>query len=134
MHSYTGRQHTYTWAFVAGLCNTRVVSNASLSTLESRSSVHQAIMMSAQKGQPMLFMIKTDLCLLCPFKPCVQSDAAFARCLARFVKGNSEQDVQRRNKAFKLIPSVAEGGWMVRRAVGKAPVLIGSKLTTTYFR
>lgn len=112
-----------------------MVSNVSLSTLRSRSSVHQAIMMSLQQGQPMFFMIKTNLCFLCPFKPCcVQSDAAFARCLARFVKGNSEEDVQRRNKTFKLISSVPQGGWMVRRAVGKSPVLIGSKLTTTYFR
>lgn len=112
-----------------------MVCNANLSTHKSRTSVHQAIMMSSQKGQPTLFMIQTDLCFLCPFKPCcVQSDAAFARCLARFVKGDSEQDVQRRNKTFKLIPSVPQGGWMVRRAVGKSPVLIGSKLTTTYFR
>ncbi len=109
-----------------------MVSIASLSTLKVRSSVHQTIMISTQTGQLTFSMIKTDLCL---FKPCcVQSDAAFARCLARFVKGDSEQDVQRRNKAFKLIPSVPQGAWMVRRAVGKSPVLIGSKLTTTYFR
>ena len=88
-----------------------MVSNASLSTLKSRSSVHQAIMMSTQKGRPAFSTIKTDLCLLCPFKPSyVQSDAAFARCLARFVKGNSKEDVQRRNQSFKLIPSMAEGG------------------------
>ncbi len=35
---------------------------------------------------------------------------------------------------FKLIPSVVQGSWIVRQAVGNTPVLLGRKLATKYFR
>ena len=40
-----------------------------------------------------------------------------------------------RQGAFKIIPRVAEGSWVVKQAVGQnTPVLLGRKLTTKYFR
>ncbi|KAL3136999.1 hypothetical protein ABBQ32_006591 [Trebouxia sp. C0010 RCD-2024] len=60
--------------------------------------------------------------------------AAFDRCVARFVEGESEGDVKRRHNTFKLIPKVTKGSWMIRNAVGSTPVLLGKKLTTKYFR
>jgi len=34
-----------------------------------------------------------------------------------------------RNARFKLIPRVIGGPWMVRKAVGSTPVLLGTKIT-----
>lgn len=38
-----------------------------------------------------------------------------------------------RNRRLKLFPTVLEGPWVVRKAVGK-PCVIGKKLTARYFR
>ena len=60
--------------------------------------------------------------------------AAFDRCIARFMGGESDADVKRRHNTFKLIPKVTKGSWVIRNAVGSTPVLLGKKLTTKYFR
>lgn len=40
-----------------------------------------------------------------------------------------------RHGAFKIIPRITEGSWVVKQAVGQnTPVLLGRKLTTKYFR
>jgi len=39
-----------------------------------------------------------------------------------------------RNDKLKLIPSVVEGGWIVKRGVGNKPAIIGRKITTTYHK
>eukprot|EP00752_Nemacystus_decipiens_P004478 g4090.t1 len=39
-----------------------------------------------------------------------------------------------RNSRFKLIPRVIGGPWMVRKAVGSTPVLLGTKITHRYYR
>ncbi|CAN0083018.1 unnamed protein product [Pylaiella littoralis] len=39
-----------------------------------------------------------------------------------------------RNARFKLIPRVIGGPWMVRKAVGSTPVLLGTKVTHRYYR
>eukprot|EP00903_Cladosiphon_okamuranus_P009850 g9360.t1 len=39
-----------------------------------------------------------------------------------------------RNARFKLIPRVIGGPWMVRKAVGSTPVLLGTKITHRYYR
>jgi Protein ENHANCED DISEASE RESISTANCE 2, C-terminal len=39
-----------------------------------------------------------------------------------------------RNERFKLIPSIVEGPFLVRRSVGAKPALLGRKLTQRYFR
>lgn len=64
----------------------------------------------------------------------LQAFAAFDRCIARFMEGDSEEDVKRRHNTFKLIPKVTKGSWVIRNAVGSTPVLLGKKLTTKYFR
>ena len=38
-----------------------------------------------------------------------------------------------RARKLKLIPAVAEGPWMVRKAVGSKPVILGTKLDTHHF-
>lgn len=50
--------------------------------------------------------------------------------LARFWKADAEFC----NKRFKLIPSVVEGPWPVRMAVGKKPALTGQKVQQLYSR
>jgi Protein ENHANCED DISEASE RESISTANCE 2, C-terminal len=52
----------------------------------------------------------------------------------RFLAGDGPAADKMRNSKFKLIPSVAEGSWVIRQAVGNTPVLLGNKLTTKYFR
>lgn len=53
----------------------------------------------------------------------------------RFVAGgDSPEAVARRNGAFKLIPHIVQGSWIVKQSVGETPVLLGRKLTTQYFR
>jgi hypothetical protein len=55
------------------------------------------------------------------------SDPAFATCWTKFLQGNDEYKSQR----LKLITSVVDASWLVRKAVGKpVPVLIGNKLKT----
>ncbi len=39
-----------------------------------------------------------------------------------------------RNERFKLIPNIVEGPFIVRKAVGNTPALLGKKLTQRYFR
>ncbi|CAK8563537.1 unnamed protein product [Lathyrus sativus] len=50
--------------------------------------------------------------------------------LAKFVDGS---DVFR-DSTFKLIPSIVEGYWMVKRAVGTKACLLGKAVTCKYFR
>ena len=35
---------------------------------------------------------------------------------------------------LKLIPSVPQGSWIIKQAVGGTPVLLGNKIHTTYYR
>ncbi len=37
-----------------------------------------------------------------------------------------------RNGMFKLIPHIADGSWVIKQSVGTVPVLMGTKLRTTY--
>jgi len=48
----------------------------------------------------------------------------------RFVNG----DDQYRNDTLKMIPRIVEGSWIVQKAAGTTPAIIGRKLTCTYFR
>ena len=48
--------------------------------------------------------------------------------------GTPEAKEKRRHAAFKVIPRVQEGNWVVRQAVGSTPALLGNKLVTKYFR
>ena len=58
-------------------------------------------------------------------------------CGARFLDdaGGEAATTVRRHSAFKIIPRVTHGSWMVKQAVGQnTPVLLGRKITTKYFR
>lgn len=48
--------------------------------------------------------------------------------------GTAEAKEKRRHSAFKVIPRVQEGNWVVKQAVGSTPALLGHKLVTKYFR
>eukprot|EP00892_Ulva_mutabilis_P010433 jgi/Ulvmu1/7762/UM039_0070.1 len=61
-------------------------------------------------------------------------DGPCARALAEWLTGALPADDYRRSAALKLIPMVKNGGWLVRQAVGTTPVIIGTKLATTYHR
>jgi hypothetical protein len=50
--------------------------------------------------------------------------------LAKFVDGSD----MFRDARFKLIPSIVEGYWMVKRAVGTKACLLGKAVTCKYFR
>jgi hypothetical protein len=55
-----------------------------------------------------------------------------AALMARLQAFANELTDEARNAVFKLIPSVQEGNWMVRRAVGQTPVIVGRALHTSY--
>jgi len=57
-------------------------------------------------------------------------DDKFAKMLDEFMS----KDDAYRNSKFKLIPNIANAGWMIQSAVGTKPVLLGKKLTMSYFR
>jgi len=48
--------------------------------------------------------------------------------------GDSREATLRRNNAFKLIPRVSEGSWIIKQSVGTTPCLLGNKLTARYFQ
>lgn len=49
--------------------------------------------------------------------------------------GSEAEVTARRHGAFKVIPRVTHGSWVVKQAVGQnTPVLLGRKITTKYFR
>lgn len=48
--------------------------------------------------------------------------------------GEGNEADQNRHRMFKLIPSVVQGSWVIKQAVGNTPVLLGRKLVTKYFR
>ena len=58
-------------------------------------------------------------------------DPTFDRMLQLFMDAESDDY---RNKRFKMIPGVKEGPWMVRKTIGKRPVLPSKKLKTKYFK
>ena len=55
-------------------------------------------------------------------------------CMARFLDGDDEIAYQRRCRKLKLIPSVPEGSWFVKNMVGQTPVILGTKLKTSFHR
>ena len=60
------------------------------------------------------------------------SDGTGASLLCKeFLFGDSDKF---RDKTFKLIPQIVEGNFMVRKAVGSAPAIMGTKLSQYYAR
>jgi len=54
--------------------------------------------------------------------------AVFIRSLSRFLKGSEKY----RHQRFKFIPRIVEGNWMVQKAVGTTPAILGTKMTQSY--
>jgi hypothetical protein len=55
---------------------------------------------------------------------------AFDRVIKRFLEGDSET----RDSTLKIVPRVAEGGWMVKKSVGRVPAILGKKVKQVYYR
>jgi len=65
-----------------------------------------------------------------PKAPWYVNDTAEARCWKRFLEASDEE----RKTKFKVIPSVIDGPFVVRRTVPRKPVLIGMKVKMdTYY-
>ncbi len=63
-------------------------------------------------------------------KPGVLDDgSAFAELFNDFIEGTNEY----RDNRFKLIPRVVKGAWILKKAVGTTPAILGKKLTQQYF-
>jgi hypothetical protein len=60
-----------------------------------------------------------------------QGTTPFGRLMNEFMFGESDDF---RNKTFKLIPRIAEGNFVVRKAVGAKPSILGKKLKQYYVR
>ncbi|BDA46094.1 probable translocator protein at N-terminal half [Coccomyxa sp. Obi] len=68
-----------------------------------------------------------------PYTACDPFDVTMMRFLE--AEGDPKEVDKRRHGAFKIIPRITEGSWVVKQAVGQnTPVLLGRKLTTKYFR
>lgn len=63
--------------------------------------------------------------------PIVRGDAAVTRLLDLVLNCD---DASVRNNRLKLIPRIVEGPYPVRRVVENRPVLLGNKISQTYFR
>ena len=59
-------------------------------------------------------------------------DVAIMRLLDE--SGDPAAILARRSSAFKVIPRIPEGSWVIKQAVGSTPVLMGNKLTTQFHR
>ena len=55
----------------------------------------------------------------------------FSNLCQQFFFGESDEF---RDKTFKLIPQIVEGNFIVRRAVGSTPAILGTKLKQSYVR
>jgi hypothetical protein len=60
-----------------------------------------------------------------------QGTTAFGRLMNKFIFGGSDEF---RNKTFKLIPRIVEGNFVVRKAVGSKPSILGKKIKQYYVR
>ena len=61
---------------------------------------------------------------------CLSSDSPFSTLMQRFVDGTDGD----RNEIFKLIPGIVEGSWIVQKAVGNTPAILGKKIHIAYHR
>ncbi|QDZ24764.1 DUF1336 domain-containing protein [Chloropicon primus] len=61
---------------------------------------------------------------------CLHSDTPFSRLFRKFIDGTDED----RNDVYKLIPHIVEGSWIVQKAVGNTPAILGKKIRIAYHR
>eukprot|EP00127_Corallochytrium_limacisporum_P003424 Clim_evm52s149 gene=Clim_evmTU52s149 len=60
----------------------------------------------------------------------IENDKAFQLLWEHFIDGDDSY----RDSRFKVIPSLVDAPWVVKRAVGNKPALLGTKLKHRYFR
>lgn len=70
-------------------------------------------------------------CMLEPhtLSPLARNPTLHLRAACRFLADKGPL----RDAKLKLIPSLAQGSWVVRQAVGQTPVILGKRLKTEYF-
>ncbi|WJX95974.1 hypothetical protein P8452_77233 [Trifolium repens] len=101
-----------------------------------RIALHPRCLVQSEVGKKLPFILVINLQV--PAKPNYSLVLYYAAdrpinkksLLAKFVDGS---DVFR-DSTFKLIPSIVEGYWMVKRAVGTKACLLGKAVTCKYFR
>merc|ERR1719320_1873211 len=54
--------------------------------------------------------------------------------LPRLIQKFIDSDDEYRNNRLKMIPRIIEGPWILKKSVKSVPVIIGKKLTMTYYR
>ncbi|XP_052730841.1 protein ENHANCED DISEASE RESISTANCE 2 isoform X3 [Vigna angularis] len=101
-----------------------------------RISLHPKSLVQSEAGKKLPFILVINLQV--PAKPNYSLVLYYAAdrpinknsLLAKFVGGSDAF----RDSRFKLIPSIVEGYWMVKRAVGTKACLLGKAVTCKYFR
>ncbi|KAK7304122.1 hypothetical protein RJT34_15186 [Clitoria ternatea] len=101
-----------------------------------RIALHHRSLVQSEAGKSLPFILVFNLQV--PAKPNYSLVLYYASdrpvnedsLLAKFVDG----DDTFRDSRFKLIPSIVEGYWMVKRAVGTKACLLGKAVTCNYFR
>ncbi|KAB1199008.1 Protein ENHANCED DISEASE RESISTANCE 2-like [Morella rubra] len=99
-------------------------------------ALHPRCLLQSEDGRKLPFVLVINLQV--PAKPNYSLALYFAAdrpvrkgsLLSKFVDGSD----MFRDARFKLIPSIVEGYWMVKRAVGTKACLLGKAVTCRYFR
>lgn len=99
-------------------------------------ALHPRCLLQSEVGRKLPFVLVINLQV--PAKPNYSLALYFAAdrpvrkgsLLSKFVDGSD----MFRDARFKLIPSIVEGYWMVKRAVGTKACLLGKAVTCRYFR
>ncbi|XP_015893082.2 protein ENHANCED DISEASE RESISTANCE 2 isoform X1 [Ziziphus jujuba] len=99
-------------------------------------ALHPKCIVQSEAGKRLPFMLVINL--MVPAKPNYNLILYYAAdrplnpdsLLAKFVNGSDLY----RDSRFKLIPSIVEGYWMVKRAVGSKACLLGKAVTCNYLR
>ncbi|XLS85522.1 hypothetical protein HN51_035688, partial [Arachis hypogaea] len=101
-----------------------------------RVALHPKCLVQLEEGKKLPFILVFNLQV--PAKPNYSLVLYYASdrpikedsLLAKFVDGSDAF----RDSRFKLIPSIVEGYWMVKRAVGTKACLLGKAVTCKYHR
>ncbi|KAI7729581.1 hypothetical protein M8C21_021999, partial [Ambrosia artemisiifolia] len=102
----------------------------------SKVALHPKCLLQSEAGKKLPFVLVMNLQV--PAKPnyslvlyfCSDKPVVEDSLLGRFI---DETDTFR-NSRFKLIPSIVEGYWMVKRAVGTKACLLGKAVSCNYLR
>lgn len=107
-----------------------------LETSRSKVALHPKCLVQSEAGKKLPFILVVNLQV--PAKPNYSLVLYYAAdrpvnknsLLGKFIDGNDAF----RDARFKLIPSIVQGYWMVKRAVGTKACLLGKAVTCHYLR